>query len=207
MSEEPVAFASGEWFKKAQEKLRTSEDFKKAAATWEGGVVRCVIDVEDDNALLDYRTEVGIRGFVSMVELLSEEDRLKYKETNLEKLANKVGYSFSEDPASADIPSIVKKAVDFTIDDFKGCVVYASWWTDRGVLKEMDPIAPDAHPDAPFTLSGSYSAWKQLCNGEQTAIQLIMGGNMKLEGNLKYIMKHMAAVNQLAEVYKSIPLK
>lgn len=71
----------------------------------------------------------------------------------------------------------------------------------------MDPIAPDAHPDAPFTLAGSYSAWKQLCNGEQTAIQLIMGGNMKLEGNLKYIMKHMAAVNQLAEVYKSIPLK
>jgi putative sterol carrier protein len=207
MADEAVTFASGEWFKLAQERLSTDEDFKKAGANWEGGVFRCIIDVEDPAAVEAYSTEDGIKGFISMVKLLSPEDRLKYKETALEKLANKVGYSFAEDPDSVDISEVVKKAAGFTIDDFKGCVVYASWWAHRGELKEMDPIAPDTHEDAPFTLSGSYSAWKQLCNGEQTAIQLIMGGSMTLEGNLKYVMKHMAAVNQLAEVYKSIPLK
>jgi putative sterol carrier protein len=207
MADEPVTFASGEWFKLAQERLRTDEDFKKAGANWEGGVFRCIINVEDPAALEDYSTEDGIKGFISMVKLLSPEDRLKYKDTALEKLAGKVGYSFSEDPDSVDIPAVVEKAKDFTIDDFKDCVVYASWWGHRGELKEMDPIAPDKHEDAPYTLSGSYSAWKQLCKGEQTAIQLIMGGQMTLEGNLKYIMKHMAAVNQLAEVYKTIPLK
>ncbi len=94
-----------------------------------------------------------------------------------------------------------------TVDDFKDFVFYASFWPDMGVMKGFDPIAPDAFLDAPFTLAGKYTAWKQLCSGQQTAIQLIMGGKMKLQGELKYIMKRMAAMNALVEVYKSIPLK
>ncbi|HEY5531086.1 MAG TPA: hypothetical protein VIK22_03705, partial [Candidatus Anoxymicrobiaceae bacterium] len=104
MSEEPVVFASGEWFKLARERLSTDEDFKKAGANWEGGVFRCIINVEDQAAVEDYSTEDGIKGFISMVKMLSPEDRLKYKETALEKLANKVGYSFAEDPDSVNIP-------------------------------------------------------------------------------------------------------
>ena len=206
MSEEPVAFASDDWFRAAQEKLQTDEVFKEASADWEG-CVRCIIDCEDEGALKDYSTDYGIKGFVGMLGLLPKEDRLKYKGTGLDKLASKLGYSLDDEPGTFDVAAAAKKATELTIDDFKDCIVYASWWTDRGTLKEMAPLPPDKYEDAPFSLWGKYSAWKQLCTGEQTALQLIMGGRMKLEGNLKYIMKHMAAVNQLAEIYKSIPLK
>ncbi len=206
MVEEAVSFASGDWFKAAQEKLSTDQVFKEATADWEG-CVRCIINCEDEEAVKDYSTEDGIKGFLGMLGLLSKEDRLKYKGTGLEKLASKLGYSLGDEPGSVDISEAAKKASGLTINDFKDCVIYASWWTDRGTLKEMAPLPPDKYVDAPFTLAGSYSSWKQLCTGGQTAIQLIMGGKMKLEGNLKYIMKHMAAMNQLAEIYKSIPLK
>lgn len=206
MAEEAVAFASDDWFKAAQEKLRSDEVFKEATADWEG-CVRCIIDCEDEEAVKDYRTDFGIKGFVGTLGMLPKEERLKYKGTGLEKLAGKLGYSLDDEPGSFDVAEAVKKAEGLTIDDFKDCVIYASWWTDRGVLKEMEPLPPDKYEDAPFTLWGTYFAWKQLCTGQQTAIQLIMGGKMKLEGNLKYIMKHMAAMNQLAEIYKSIPLK
>ena len=38
-----------------------------------------------------------------MLSMLSAEDRLKYKETGVEKLVQKIGYSLEEDPASVDI--------------------------------------------------------------------------------------------------------
>jgi putative sterol carrier protein len=206
MAEEAVAFASGEWFKAAQEKLSTDQIFKEATADWEG-CVRCIIDCKDEEAVTDYKTDYGIKGLLGMLGMLSKEERVKYKGTGVEKLAARLGYSLEDEPGSVDIAEAVKKAQGLTVDDFDDCVIYASWWTDRGVLKEMEPLPPDKYEDAPFTLWGTYSAWKQLCSGGQTAIQLIMGGKMKLGGNLKYILKHMAAMNQLAEIYKSIPLK
>lgn len=206
MAEEAVAFASDDWFREAQAKLSTDQVFKEATADWEG-CVRCIIDCKDEEAVREYKTDYGLSGLLGMLGMLSKEDRVKYKGTGLDKFLAKVGYSLEDEPGSVDIGEAVKKAQELTIDDYDDVIIYASWWTDHSVLKEMEPLPPDKYEDAPFTLWGTFTAWKALCSGEQTAIQLIMGGKMKLEGNLKYILKHMAAMNQLAEVYKSIPLK
>ena len=206
MAEEAVVFGSKEWFQIAKQKLSTDEDLKKGAATWQGAM-RCVIDAEDENAVKEYTTEDGIKAILGMFSLLSVEERVKYKGTGLANLVEKLGVALDEDLEAVDAAEVAKKAASMTIDDFKGAVIYASFEPYMGELRQMDPIAPDALLDAPFTLTGKFTWWKELCTGKQSAIQLIMGGKMQLDGDITYIMKRMAAVNALMKVYNSIPLK
>lgn len=205
MADEALILGSREWFETAKKKLSEDEDLKAGIADWQGKM-RCIIDCEDEQALKDYSSEEGVKAFTSMLGMLSAEDRAKFKGTGAETVLQKIGASL-DDPTAVDVATAAGKMAGMSVDDFKGFVFYASFWPDQGVMKGFDPIAPDAYLDAPFTLAGKYTAWKQLCSGQQTAIQLIMGGKMKLEGDLRYIMKRMAAMNALVEVYKSIPLK
>ena len=94
-----------------------------------------------------------------------------------------------------------------TIDDFKDCVVYASWWARPGSDEGDGPHCSGCILTLLSPCRASTPPGSSCVPASRRAIQLIMGGKMKLEGNLKYIMKHMAAVNALVEVYKSIPLK
>lgn len=207
MSETAVFFGSKEWFETAKKKLSEDQELKKATADWEG-CMRCIIDCEDEEALKDYTTEDGVMGLLGMFRMLSDEDRLKYKETSLGKLIeNKIGISLDTIPETINLEDVMKKVTQLTIGDFKGVTVYAAFEPYHGELKKMDPIAPDAHLDAKFTISGKYKFWKKLCSGQQSIIQLIMSGKMKLSGDLQYLLKRMAAVNALVKVYKSIPLK
>ena len=206
MADEAYVLGSRDWFETAKKKLSEDEDLKAGIADWQGKM-RCIIDCEDETAVEDYCSEEGVKALTSMLGMLSAEDRAKFKGTGVEKVAEKIGYSLDDDPSTVDVAEAAKVMEGMTVDDFKDFIFYASFWPDQGVMKGFDPIAPDAYLDAPFTLSGKYTPWKQLCSGQQTAIQLIMGGKMKLEGDLKYIMKRMAAMNALVEVYKSIPLQ
>lgn len=206
MTQEAVVFGSKQWFEIAKKRLSEDQDLKKAAADWEG-CMRCVIDAEDEEAVRDYTTEDGVYALTGMLSMLSHEDRLKYKETGLGKLLEKVGYSLDKVPEISDLEDLMRKVKQLTVEDFKGVVLYASFEPYHGELREMDPIAPDARLDARFTLSGKYRYWKKMCLGQQSVVQLIMTGKMKLLGDLKYILKHMGAVNALMKTYKSIPLK
>jgi putative sterol carrier protein len=203
---EAVVLGSREWFEAAKKGLQESEALRKATADWEGAM-RCIIDADDPEAVRDYTTPEGIRAMVGMLGLLSPQERLKYKDTGLGALVEKLGVSLADDPAAVDMDALAGKAGRLTPDDFKGVAIYASFHPHRGEIRAMDPIPPDALADAAFTLSGKYQFWKILCSGKQTSIQLIMGGKMKLGGDLKYLMKRMAAINALMEVYKSIPVK
>jgi len=206
MADEPVVFGSKEWFQMAKERLSTDADLKKASATWEGAM-RCLIDCEDEAAVKEYTTEEGIKAVLGMFSLLSVEDRLKYKGTGMGNLVDKLGVPLDADLDAVDAAEVAKKAAGLTIEDFKDAVIYASFEPHLGELRHMDPIAPDALADAPFALSGKFSPWKELCSGKQSAIQLIMSGKMKLDGDINYIMKRMPAVNALMKVYNSIPIK
>ncbi len=203
---EAVVFGSKEWFEAAKKGLNESEALKKATANWEG-VMKCIIDADDDLAFQEYTTREGIEAILGMLSMLSPEDRLKYKGTGLGNLIEKLEIPLDTNPEKVDVDALMEKVKQLTRDDFKDVLIYSSFHPHRGVIKEMDPISPEDHADAPFTLSGKYTYWKVLCSGQQTSIQLIMGGKMSLDGDLKYIMKRMAAVNTLMEVFKSIPIK
>lgn len=203
---EPVYFGSKAWFETARQRLNDDPALKKASATWEGAF-RCIIDAEDEEAVKDYTTEEGMISLLEMLSMLSPEDRLKYKGTGLQRVIEKLGFSLDNLPGADDVKAVAEKAKQLTIDDFKDVVIYASFEPYRGTLKEMDPIAPDAKLDAKFTLSGKYRWWKTMCSGKQSVIQLIMSGKMKLNGDLKVLLKYMGVVNAMMKVYTSIPLK
>jgi putative sterol carrier protein len=200
----PLFFGSKEWFETAKTKLGENPDLIKGAANWEG-CIRCVIDADDDDAVKEYKTEDGMESILSMLSMFSPEERLTYKDTGLGRLIAKLGYSLDEIPPVT--PEMMQKVEQLTAADFKDVIIYASFDPTQGVMREMDPITPDSHSDAQFTLTGKYKFWKQLCSGKQSVIQLLMTGKMKLAGDLKYMLKHMAVVNAMMKTYKSIPLK
>lgn len=200
----PLFFGSKEWFQTAKEKLGENPDLIKGAAHWDG-CIRCVIDADDDDAVKEYKTEDGMKSILGMLSMLSVEDRLKYKDTGLGKLITKLGYSLDVIPEIS--AEMMQKVEQLTAADFKDVIIYASFDPTHGVMREMDPIAPDSHIDAKFTLTGKYKFWKKMCSGQQSVVQLIMTGKMKLGGDLKYMLKHMAVVNAMMKTYNSIPLK
>ncbi len=206
MAEKLYFFGSRDWFEAVRQKMGESEDFMAGIADWQGKM-RCINDCEDEQALKDFASEEGVEAILSMLGMLSAEERAKYRGTGLETVAKKIGYELEDDPSSVDLAAAAKAIAGMTIEDFKGFVIYSSFWPDQGTMKEFGPITPDDYLDAPFTMAGKYTYWKQLCSGEQSSIQLLMGGKMKLEGDLKYLMKHTAATNALVEVYKSVPLR
>lgn len=202
----PVYFGSKAWFETVKQRLIDDPALKKASANWEGAF-RCIIDAEDEEAFKDYTTEEGMLSLLEMLTMLSEEDRLKYKSTGLQRVMEKVGFTLDKLPDPAEVSQAVEKVKQLTLDDFKDVVIYASFEPYRGTVKEMDPIAPDAKQDAKFTLSGKYKWWKVLCSGKQNVIQLVMSGKMKLNGDLKVLLKSMGIVNAMMKVFTSVPLK
>ncbi|MFZ5596432.1 MAG: SCP2 sterol-binding domain-containing protein [Bacillota bacterium] len=206
MSGEAMILGSKEWFETAKAKLTASAELVKASADWEG-CLKCVIDAEDEEAVKDFANEEGIRAILGMLSMLSVEERAKMKGTGLGGLTEKLGVPIDSEIDSVDVNSLIDKVSKLTVNDFKGVVIYAAFEPYHGTIKKMDPITPDAEQNAKFTITGKYKNWKKLCSGKNSIIQLVMTGRMKLSGDLKYLMKRMAAVNALMNVYKSIPIK
>jgi putative sterol carrier protein len=199
-----VAFASKEWYEQVKELANKDEGFKKGAADWEGAVRTVVI--MDEELLKDYSREEYVRGFMSMVSLMSKEQRAQFEGTPMGNLMKKLGYSLDVDVATIDPAESAKRFSQLTLDDVKGVEMHGVFEPYHGILREMRPIMPDEYKDARFTLTGPYSAWKALCSGKQTSVQLVMSGKMKLEGDMSYMMKHMAAMNALTKLYSQIEL-
>lgn len=199
-----VAFASKEWYEQVKELANKDEGFKKGAADWEGAVRTVVI--MDEELLKDYSREEYVRGFMSMVSLMSKEQRAQFEGTPMGNMMKKLGYSLDVDVATIDPAESAKRFSQLTLDDVKGVEMHGVFEPYHGILREMRPIMPDEYKDARFTLTGPYSAWKALCSGKQTSVQLVMSGKMKLEGDMSYMMKHMAAMNALTKLYSQIEL-
>lgn len=199
-----VVFGSMEWYEQVKELANKDEGFKKGTADWEGAVRTVVI--MDEELLKDYSREEYVRGFMSTVSLMSKEQRAQFEGTPMGNLMKKLGYSLDVDVATIDPAESAKRFSQLTLDDVKGVEMHGVFEPYHGILKEMRPIMPDEYKDARFTLTGPYSAWKALCSGKQSNVQLVMSGKMKLEGDMAYMMKHMAAMNALNRIYSQIEL-
>lgn len=199
-----VVFGSMEWYEQVKELANKDEGFKKGTADWEGAVRTVVI--MDEELLKDYSREEYVRGFVSTVSLMSKEQRAQFEGTPMGNLMKKLGYSLDVDVATIDPAESAKRFSQLTLDDVKGVEMHGVFEPYHGILREMRPIMPDEYKDARFTLTGPYFAWKALCSGKQTSVQLVMSGKIKLEGDMSYMMKHMAAMNALTKLYSQIEL-
>lgn len=200
-----LVFGSMEWYEKVKELANKNEDFKKGTADWEGAMRTVVI--YDEELLKDYSKEEYVRSFMGTLGLVSKEERVKaYEGTPVEELMKKLGYSLDVDVADIDPAESAKRFSQLTVDDVKGVETHGVFEPHHGVLKEMRPILPDEYKDARFALTGRYSAWKAMATGKANSTQLVMSGKMKLEGDMSYIMRHMAAMNALNSIYQQIEL-
>lgn len=200
-----LVFGSMEWYEKVKELANKDEGFKKGTADWEGAMRTVVI--YDEELLKDYSKEEYVRSFLDTLGFVSKEERVKaYDGTPVEELMKKLGYSLDVDVADIDPADAAKRFSQLTVDDIAGVEAYSVYEPHHGVLKEMRPILPDEYKDARWTLTGPYSAWKAMATGKATTTQLVMSGKMKLEGDMAYMMRHMAATNALDRIYSQIEL-
>ena len=199
-----LVFGSMEWYEKVKELANKDEDFKKGTADWEGAMRTVVI--YDEELLKDYSKEEYVRSFMGTLGLMSKEQRAQFEGTPMGNLMKKLGYSLDVDVADIDPAESAKRFSQLTLDDVKGVETHGVFEPYHGVLKEMRPILPDEYKDARFTLTGPYSAWKAMATGKANSTQLVMSGKMKLEGDMAYIMRHMAAMNALNSIYQQIEL-
>jgi len=199
-----LVFGSMEWYEKVKELANKDEAFKKGTADWEGAMRTVVI--MDEELLKDYSREEYVRGFMSTVSLMSKEQRAQFEGTPMGNLMKKLGYSLDVDVATIDPAESAKRFSQLTLDNVRGVEMHGVFEPHHGVLKEMRPILPDEYKDARFTLTGPYSAWKAMTTGKANSTQLVMSGKMKLEGDMAYIMRHMAAMNALNSIYQQIEL-
>ena len=199
-----LVFGSMEWYEKVKELANKDEDFKKGTADWEGAMRTVVI--YDEELLKDYSKEEYVRSFMDTLGLMSKEQRAQFEGTPMGNLMKKLGYSLDVDVATIDPAESAKRFSQLTLDDVKGVETHGVFEPHHGVLKEMRPILPDEYKDARFTLTGPYSAWKAMTTGKVNSTQLVMSGKMKLEGDMAYIMRHMAAMNALNSIYQQIEL-
>ncbi|MCX8172284.1 MAG: SCP2 sterol-binding domain-containing protein [Archaeoglobaceae archaeon] len=203
-----VVYPSKEWMDELLKKVNSDEQYKKVAANWEGDFLVQVL--LDNEALKDFQDPEKLAGFISMLATIPPEKWVKFKGRAEEKLLNKLGIPL--DPGKLDISKLnvnelSKKMANIKIEEVQGASI--SIWMDfwHGQLRNLEVVAPGEKETARFKLTGPHGVFKQLVGGKADAITLIVGGKLKLQGDMAYMMRNMAAVRRFTELMASIPIK
>lgn len=201
-----VVFPSADWMEELKKVVNSDEQYKKAAANWEGDFL-CIVELDED-ALKDFSNPKILAGFLSMIDTVPKEKREKYKGTPAGDFLEKgLGVSLDADLSSLNAEELAKKIAELKIGDFKGASL--DMWLDfwHGELRNVEVAPPGEHRDAKFKLIGPYANFKLLVTGKSDAITLVVGGKLKLQGDLSYMMRNMAAVKRFTDLMGSIPLE
>lgn len=204
-----VVYPSKEWMDELYKKVNSDEEYKKVAANWEGDYL-CVVEL-DEEALKDFQNPKVLKGFLEMLDSIPKEKREKFKGTVNEKMLETLGLSVDTDISSVNVEEIAKKIAEMdpkvVLDAVKGASlnIWMDFW--HGELRNIEVAAPGEHEDARFKLIGPYSIFKQLVMGKADAITLVVSGKLKLQGDMGYMMRNMAAVRKFTELMASIPIE
>lgn len=198
-------FPSKDWIEAVLEAAKKSEAYREAAKEWEGDFL-CIVQ-GDDELLRELKRKEVMQGFLSLVDMIPAQSRVKYKGTPAEKVFENLGIPVDVSVKDLNVDEVMNKIAKLSADDIRSLslFVWADFW--HGALRNMLPVAPGEHEDAAFKLSGAYGAWKLMVSGKQDAIRLIMSNKLQLQGNMSYMMKHMKAVVLLTkEVFAGVPI-
>ena len=204
-----VIYPSKEWMEELYKKVNSDEEYKKVAANWEGDYL-CVVEL-DEEALKDFQNPKVLKGFLEMLDSIPKERREKFKGTVNEGLLVALGLSVDTDISTVDVDELAKKISEMdpkvVLEAAKGASL--NMWLDfwHGELRNVAVAAPGEHEDAKFKLIGPYSVFKQLVMGKADAITLVVSGKLKLQGDMGYMMRNMAAVRKFTELMSSIPIE
>lgn len=201
-----VVYPSKEWLEELLRVVNSDEEYKRVAANWEGDYL--VISEIDEQALKDFQNPKILKGFLSMVYALSKDRREKFKGTPSEILFSKLGLPLDEeiDIEELNYDELTEKVASIKPDEVKGAALYI--WLDfwHGELRNAEPVAPGEKDDARFKLSGPYAAFKEMIFKKIDPTTMIMQGKLKLQGDLAYMMRNVAAVRKYNELQNSIEI-
>lgn len=199
-----VVYPSKEWMDELLKKVNNDEQYKKVAANWEGDfLVTVFLDAE---ALKEFQNAEKLKGFLSMLETIPKDKRVEFKGRAEEKFLEKLGLSLDSDLSNQNFEELAKKVASIKLEEVSGAAIYM--WMDfwHGQLRNLAVVTPSEKEKARFKLSGPYAVFKQLVSGKADAITLIVGGKLKLQGDMAYMMRNMAAVRRFTELMASIPI-
>lgn len=199
-----VVFPSKEWMSELLKKVNSDEQYKKVAANWEGDYL---VSVQlDSEALKDFQNVEKLKGFLEMLNTIPKEKRAEFKGKAEERFLNKLGLDINDDFSKLDFNVIAKKVAGIKPEEVSGAALYMWMGFWHGQLRKLLVVTPSEKANARFKLSGPYAVFKQLVSGKADAITLIVGGKLKLQGDLAYMMRNMAAVRRFTELMASIPI-
>ncbi|TDA30277.1 MAG: hypothetical protein DSO00_01795 [Archaeoglobi archaeon] len=203
-----VVFPSKEWMDELLKKVNSDEQYRKVAANWEGDFL-CTVTL-DSEALKDFQNPEKLAGFISMLATIPKEKWASFKGRAEERLLSKLGIELDPkkvDLAKLNVNELAKKMAGVKLEEVQGASI--NLWMDfwHGQLRNLEVAVPGEKGNARFKLIGPYSVYKQLVGGKADAITLIVGGKLKLQGDMGYMMRNMAAVRRFTELMASIPIK
>ncbi|MEM1671717.1 MAG: SCP2 sterol-binding domain-containing protein [Archaeoglobaceae archaeon] len=203
-----VVFPSKEWMDELLKKVNSDETYKKVAANWEGDFLCTVL--LDNEALKEFQNPEKLAGFISMLATIPKEKWANFKGRAEEKLLNKLGIELDPkktDLSKLDANALARKMSEIKLEEVQGASI--SIWMDfwHGQLRNLEVVTPGEKANARFKLTGPYSVYKQMVGGKADAITLIVGGKIKLQGDMGYMMRNMAAVKRFTELMASVPIK
>lgn len=203
-----VVFPSKDWMDELLKKVNSDETYKKVAANWEGDFLCTVL--LDNEALKEFQNPEKVAGFISMLAMIPKEKWSNFKGRAEEKLLNKLGIELDPkktDLSKLDANALAKKMGEIKLEEVQGASI--SLWMDfwHGQLRNLEVVTPGEKANARFKLTGPYSVYKQMVGGKADAITLIVGGKLKLQGDMGYMMRNMAAIKRFTELMASVPIK
>lgn len=68
-------------------------------------------------------------------------------------------------------------------------------------------IVKDPEKSAPFILSATYNNWKKIMEGKINPTQAMLGGQMKVVGNMAVLLRYASAAIAMTMVSQSIPTR
>ncbi len=81
--------------------------------------------------------------------------------------------------------------------------VYMDLW--HGDCRDLRLVDAEAGGKAKFVITGKYARWKQVIQGELEPIKALMQGKLRLKGNLAYIVRYVAAAQELVSCTSKVP--
>lgn len=75
-----------------------------------------------------------------------------------------------------------------------------------GEARRVAPGSPDDARACDFTISASYSGWKQVATKQLDAIRGMLSGKLKLRGNLPTIVRYTRAAQELTNCTTRVPV-
>ncbi len=105
----------------------------------------------------------------------------------------------SEDYAEA--ASTWEGDLNFVIEDVPGSdqplVIYVDLW--HGKCRSGRLTDEASAPSAAFTIHAPLANWKRVINKQIGPVPALVSGQLKVHGNLAYILRHVRAAQQLVE--------